>query len=64
MISRYLRMIIQRIWIILFSKDPNPHETIQLLIAMLLGGLLSVLVALFYSRLGGALSIPYPFFLL
>ena len=48
MLSRYLQMLIRRIWAMLFSKGPNPRETIQLLITMLLGALLSVLVAMFY----------------
>ena len=64
MLSRYLQMLIRRIWAMLFSKDPNPRETIQLLITMLLGALLSVLVAMFYLWAGGALPIPYPVFLL
>jgi len=64
MISRYMQTLIRRIWDTLFSKDPNPRETIELLIYMLLGMLLSVLVATFYLWLGGAMPIPMPVFML
>ena len=64
MISRYMQTLIRRIWDTLFSKDPNPLETIELLIYMLLGMLLSVLVATFFSWLGGAMPIPMPVFML